>query len=107
MSRRLTAATALLLLVLTVVGDSAPTSGEERKDAPKPPPVIRATDSAKQILAKALEAYGGEKNIDRWAVGKIRYRTSGALLAGIPGGKGIVVEDTFQYPERLKRVATS
>jgi hypothetical protein len=88
---------------------------EPPADAPAPesiklppidaPPLLKAEDSAKDILRKVIEAYGGADKQKRWNRGYVRFRMKAAAL-GRPASPDMVWEEYFDYPGRLRRVAT-
>lgn len=57
-------------------------------------------DDAAAVLAKGIKAQGGPGMHDRWKRGYVRLLTTEGFLG--PGIKA-TVEDTFDYPNRLKR----
>jgi len=56
------------------------------------------------LIARGVEALGGERAITRWDTGKIRYRTSGNILAELPADMDVQIEEVFQLPGQFKRV---
>lgn len=66
------------------------------------PDKIGAGDDPHTIVSKALEAVGGVAKLDRWNVGKVKYKVS---MPGSPiEGVDTTMEDTFQLPGHFKRV---
>jgi len=68
-----------------------------------PPQILHATEDPKTILAKVVEAYGGDENLPRWDKGKLRYRAFFEKAeGGPPGGAEAIIVDVFDLPGRLK-----
>jgi hypothetical protein len=82
-------------------------SGPNPEAAAQTPGKLLATDTAEGVVAKAIKACGGAEKINRWQVGKIKYKTSGSVLAGLPPGADCTVEETFQYPNQFKRAVST
>src|SRR5438105_1598165 len=101
---------ALMLTILVLAGcreqarkDAIP------KDQPQPPQPPngkqveeqKSDDAARKIVAAAVKAHGGETNIMRLRIARIKYSSSMVLM-----GKNadIEVELTYQMPIQMKKV---
>jgi hypothetical protein len=62
--------------------------------------IITETDDAATIIAKAIKAQGGPDMHDRWKKGYVKLKTTEGFLG--PAIRA-TVEDTFDYPNRIKR----
>jgi hypothetical protein len=64
-------------------------------------PCIRANDDAREVVRRAVQAHGGEKNLAKTLTGRIKAEMSGEL-----GEIRMRVQDeeTFQLPPSYKRV---
>jgi hypothetical protein len=71
---------------------------------PEGPPVLHATDSPAAVLDRALEVLGGPERLARWKCGRVKYETRSDLIP-LLGKRPSVVEEYFQLPGQLKRIA--
>lgn len=71
-------------------------------DEPSPKLAIDSQDDAKAIMDKSIKAYGGVAQLKKWSCGYVKYRSTAEGM-GMPGS--VVMEETFQFPGRFKRIA--
>ena len=91
-----------LALLLIYCHCSPRTQAAEAASAPRSQPVGKADDRAEAVIARAIQAIGGEKTFTRWRCGYIKYKSKGGIVPAFIGE--MTVEDTFQLPGHLKRV---
>src|SRR5262245_37678457 len=64
--------------------------------------VFQSNQEARIILAKAVQAYGGEQQLARTLTGWLKARAKGKFPPDLPFAIGW--EEWFQLPERYKRI---
>jgi hypothetical protein len=87
-------------------GHRPPTPRAESIDPglPSGPPILHATDAPTAILDKAIAAFGGPAQLNRWKCGHIKYLTRSDTIP-ILDEKPSSAEEFFQLPGHLKRIA--
>jgi hypothetical protein len=98
----------VLCLIASSLGcnsnEGAPTAKQSAAKEPSNSNSSKASDSAIVVIDAAIAAHGVAESSDKTNAGRVTMEIDGNFVAGI-SGHGIVT-DTFQLPDKLKRLAT-
>ena len=56
-------------------------------------------------MTEVVKAYGGMAKLQRWNVGRVKYKTEVFAIETLSKADEIVMEDTFQIGERQEKLS--